>query len=290
MAPTTRPRTDEPLLDAAEEVALARAMEAGVLAAEALRTTRGPGGEPVPEACRADLVRLREEGERARRRFLLANVRLVASEVRQAAARTSLGEDDLFQEGVLALAECLLRWDHARGTRFVAYALPWVRNRVRAAGAARIGELESPGRVGQVRLVRQEHLRLTQQLRREPTRVELAQRLERSPRWVAEALRAGRSASLDDPSGRELQLVDPTAERSLAEVLEQRWPAADELRRLPEPAATVVRARYGFLGEPMSWVAVAALVGLTVRQVQRLEREALERLREVCPAALRPAA
>lgn len=284
---TTRTRTEEPLLSADDEVALARTIEAGLLATQALRSRTMPGGEPVPEALAEDLAQLQEEGERARQRFVLANVRLVAVEVRRAAGRTPVPADDLFQEGVLAVAESLARWDHTRGVRFAGYALPWVRNRIRAAAASRLGELESSVRVGQVRELRVEQLRLVQQLRREPTLPELAARVGRSAGWVAGALQAARPVSLHDADGQVVEIADPRAQRPLEAVLEDRWPAVEALRRLPEPVRTVLRHRFGFDGEPVSRSVLARRMGRSATQVRRLEELGLEMLREVCPSQCR---
>ncbi|SDE60937.1 sigma-70 family RNA polymerase sigma factor [Auraticoccus monumenti] len=284
---TTLTRTGEPLLSAEDEIGLARAIEAGVLASQALRSQTMPDGEPVPWALAADLEQLQEEGERARQRFVLANVRLVAVEVRRAAARTSVPGDDLFQEGVLALAESLARWDHTRGVRFAGYALPWVRNRIRAAAASRLGELESSVRVGQVRELRLEQLRLVQQLRREPTVPELAARVGRSAGWVAGALQASRPVPLHDATGQVVEIADPRAQAPLELVLEEHWPAAEALGRLPEPVRTVLRHRFGFDGEPESRSALARRLGRSAPQVRRLEELGLEMLREVCPSQCR---
>lgn len=284
---TTRTRTEEPLLSAEEEVSLARTIEAGLLATQALHSQAMPDGEPVPWALAADLEQLQQEGERARQRFVLANVRLVGVEVRRAAARTSVPADDLFQEGVLALAESLVRWDHTRGVRFAGYALPWVRNRIRAVAASRLGELESSVRVGQVRELRLEQLRLVQQLRREPTLLELAARVGRSPGWVARALQAARPVPLHDAAGQVVEIADPRAQRPLEAVLEERWPAAEALGRLPEPVRTVLRHRFGFDGEPVSRSVLGRRLGRSATQVRRLEELGLEMLREVCPSQSR---
>lgn len=282
--------TDEPLLSADDEVRLARTIEAGVLAGETLRSGRWPDATVCPPGERARLRELGAAGTRARQRFLMANVRLVAMEVRRAAGRTSVGHDDLFQEGMLALAESLLRWDHTRGIRFAGYALPWVRNHIRAAAACRLGELESTTRVAQVRALKNEQLRLVQRLRREPTLSELAEAVGRSPGWVSETLHAGLPVSLHDAAGDVLEVADPRGETSMLAVLEVEWPAASELARLPEPVRTVLRWRYGFEGEAMSAAAVGRRLGRPAAQIRRLEQRGLELLRAVCPSQCRAVA
>ncbi|MBK8459198.1 MAG: hypothetical protein IPL43_02405 [Micropruina sp.] len=111
--------TDEPLLTAAEERALAREIEAGVLAGDLLATGSGAG-----VATAAELLALERAGQQAWQRFLLANLRLVWQVAHREARRSGLPADDLFQEGFLGWAVARRRWDHTRGIRFATLALP----------------------------------------------------------------------------------------------------------------------------------------------------------------------
>jgi len=129
----------EPLLSATEEVDLATAIEAGVLAAEALQTGRSPAGAtPVELALLVDL------GEQARQRFLRANLRLVAMVARQVARRSGQPEGELFQEGCLGLLAAVRRFDHRRGHRFSTYAVNWIRAYAGAAASNAFGALNLP--------------------------------------------------------------------------------------------------------------------------------------------------
>lgn len=102
---------NSPLLDATEEVALFRCLEAATYAAHLLQTN--PGGWP-PE----DLAALVEAGARARHRLFSANLRLVMKLATAESRRSGIELDELFQEGALALGEAIQRFDHRRGTRF----------------------------------------------------------------------------------------------------------------------------------------------------------------------------
>lgn len=100
-----------PLLTADEEVRLARLIEAGVAASAVLA-----GHRLRVEASRAELERIVGEGEKARERFLLSNLRLVVFAVGGLSSRVPGGlRDDVFQEGVAALAEALRGYDWRRG-------------------------------------------------------------------------------------------------------------------------------------------------------------------------------
>lgn len=120
-------RVTTDLLTPAEERDLARTIEAGVIAEHYLDVLPGcPLG--TPEELRAVVA----AGERARERFLSANVGLVIHLVRRD-GRSSREQEDLFQEGFIGLAEALESYDWARGTPFASWAVPYIRARIAAA-------------------------------------------------------------------------------------------------------------------------------------------------------------
>lgn len=135
---------EETTLTLADERELATAIEAGLAAAAVLRDDHRA---PRVRADREELAALVRAGEEARRRFLLANCRLVMTIASQAARRYGLSIDELFQEGFLGLVAALERFDHARGVPFCSVAAPWVRSRVSEQVATRAGTLHVPGRV-----------------------------------------------------------------------------------------------------------------------------------------------
>ena len=115
------------LLTAEQEVALARAIEAGVIARAAL------DGSFPSDAPPEDLLALADEGDRARTALWEANFGLVGLLARRAARRHGLELDDLMSEAHLGLAEAIMRWDHTRGTRFSTTAWIWISNRLQRA-------------------------------------------------------------------------------------------------------------------------------------------------------------
>lgn len=117
----------EALLSADDEIELARAIEAGLIAAEALGGRfRVPAGTSTPE-----LTQLVAEGHAAWRRMWLANMGLVRMLAHREGRTLRAPADDLMQEGCLGLAQAIMRWDYRRGTRFSTVAWPWIENRLR---------------------------------------------------------------------------------------------------------------------------------------------------------------
>lgn len=114
------------LLSASEEVDLARRIEVGVLAEAAL------AGVVDVVASVGELEVLVAEGQRARERLWLANVRLATMLAHRWQQRTALPLDELVQEAHLGLADAIMRYDHTRGVRFSTLAWSWVGHRLRA--------------------------------------------------------------------------------------------------------------------------------------------------------------
>ena len=140
----------EPLLTGSQMVELQRAIEAGLLAQDARLSGSGFG-----DATDHELSLLEVSGERARQRFIRANLGLVGMISRQYAARCQLPDAELFQEGCLGLITAVQRFDHVRGYRFSTYALFWIRAFVGAAAAKLLGAMNLPtSRAEQLRSAR----------------------------------------------------------------------------------------------------------------------------------------
>lgn len=273
---TNTPAAD-PLLTPEEEVQLAVEIEAGVLAAEALTRRERPSGATVDE-----LRWLVAAGNRARSRYVRANLRLVSMVAHQAAARAGLPEADLFQEGCLGLMTAVDRYDHRRGCRFATYALLWIRAFVNAASARMLGTLNLPtSRASQLRQARGVEALLAQRLGRQPTPVELATELGRSADWTARLLAHEHPQGLDEVD--DIAMVDA----DLEEVLLGRGSRVELLTVLEGFDRRVVELLFGFAGAALTYAEVARKLGVTSNRVRRAERRALERLRDVCPHAAR---
>src|SRR3954471_10401696 len=262
----------EPLLTSAEVTELARAIEAGVLAREA--RVSGGWGDATTEELRA----LEQLGEQAWQRFVRANLRLVAMVAAQTAARTGLPEADLFQEGCLGLMAAIQRFDHARGHAFTTYALFWIRSAVGAVSARRFGALNLPtSRAEQLRVARGVETELTQRLGRTPDPAEVAASLGRSPAWTAALLAHRPPEPLDSTD-----VANPARDGHSA--AEGELDVTGLLRHLSVTERSVVELRLGFVDEqPHSLAETARRLQLSVGRVRRLEAQALEVLRGVCP-------
>jgi RNA polymerase sigma factor (sigma-70 family) len=269
-----------PLLTAAQERTLAREIEAGLVARHLLDTEE----RPIP-ATTEELETVVAAGERAWQHFLLANVRLVWKLAGREARCSGLPAKELFQEGFVALADALRRYDPDRG-RFSTFATIRVRQHLAEVGSARFGELALP-----------------------PSR---ALRLRRA-RGLAAALGQERggsvaiselAAELGQPAAPTGRLLGHRAPIGLDSLADGPGVAEDEPRdfdaaiyagqfrrvldRLDAEQARVVALRYGFAtGEPLGQTTVAERLGVSLSTVRRLEQRALAILRPLA-AALDP--
>lgn len=252
------------LLQAADEVRLARTIEAGLMATELL--TRADFS-----FARADeLARLEREGRDAWERFLLSNVRLVQAIASQVARRCDAGVEELFQEGFLGLADAVQRWDFTAGYRFSTYAVQWIRRRVLNAsaslGTGGPGSARTMQRARRVRSIEEE---LSARLQRVATDAELSEQVGRSTDWVARMRRLQAWTPLEP----DLVSVEPAEPENDGEVLRL-------LETLPWVEREVVRRRFGVGGVgPLQQRAAAEALGLSLSTLRRHEARALRRLR-----------
>ncbi|MBA3020881.1 MAG: sigma-70 family RNA polymerase sigma factor [Propionicimonas sp.] len=266
--------TEIALLTAAEERQLARTIEAGVLAEHLLAS-----GERPLRATEAELRALSSEGRRAWEHFWLANLRLVWKLAGAESRLTGLNVDELFQEGCVALAGALQRFDGERG-RFSTYAVTRIRQHLIEVGAARFGAMElSVSRAVQVRRAHGVRARLDQELGRQTGAEELAAELARPTAWARALLSHRAPVSLDscDQVGRLADQIGAEPEQRLF---------ASQVRELlalvPTDEAEVLRRRFGLdhvVAETRAEVAARLRVSLST--VRRLEQRGLERLRQV---------
>ncbi len=266
-----------PLLAATEERLLARHIEAGVIARHLLDT----GARPVA-ATTEELEEIAATGEQGWQRFLLANLRLVWKLAGQEARRSGLPVEELFQEGFVALAGALQRYDPDRG-RFSTFATIRVRQHLAEVGAARFGDLAlPPSRALQLRRARGLAAALGQTRGATVVATDLALELGRPAACTSRLLGYRRPVGLDDTT-------DGTG---IPEAVPRDFDAAiygEQVRRvlgrLDADQARVVALRYGFTtGGPVDVVEVAARLGLSPSTVRRLERRAMAALRPLVVA------
>jgi RNA polymerase primary sigma factor/RNA polymerase nonessential primary-like sigma factor len=268
----------EPLLTGSQVVELQCAIEAGLLARDARLS-----GSGFRDATDHELRLLEASGERARERFIRANLGLVGMISRQYAARCQLPDAELFQEGCLGLLTAVQRFDHVRGYRFSTYALFWIRAFVGAAAAKLLGAMNLPtSRAEQLRSARGLEAELSQGLGRPPTVGELAHALGRSESWTAGLLAHQRPRSLELVDGTTLDRLQ--AHDQLDEVLVDPLPIRELLLRLDDLDRRVLEFRLGFAdGAPRSYAETARILQISVTRVRRIEARALETLRGLCP-------
>ncbi|HSN11221.1 MAG TPA: sigma-70 family RNA polymerase sigma factor [Propionibacteriaceae bacterium] len=250
------------LLSETEEATLAVAVEVGVLAEEALR------GGILVDAGADELEALAREGRGARERLLLANVGLVKTIAWAEVSAASAEFDEVVQEGHLALAEALVRYDHRRG-RFGPYAAAWVRARIRAAVATQCGRTGVPAR-DMVRYfaARRAETDLMQCLGRAVTASEVPGGV-RMAAVEAVAMPAPLVAALLVPDESASAHLDPQGAPDLIGMLSG----------LPAAERRVLRRRFGFDGAPAPRHVLAAELGVSEATVRRLEARALTALR-----------
>lgn len=253
------------LLNADEEIDLARRIEAGLFAAEALTNRRCP-----VSATHEELQLLVDEGLAAQQHLFLANLRLVAMHARGWAQRSRLPVEDLFQEGCVGLARAVQVWDHSRGVRFGTLAWRLVRNAVLSAVLSRAGlGANTPGRQRAVWATRRELGRLESELGRVVGVHELADHLGKDAELIAEYVHSGGPAELPT------DVMAPVAARQIELVLPN-W-----LDRLPKAHRQVLAARYGIGQAPCTLDELAQQMGTSPSSARRAETKALAAARQV---------
>ena len=273
-----------PLLTAAEEVDLARRVEAGVFASERLAVDTH-----LPGPLEADLRAIATEGHRSKQQIIEANLRLVVSIAKRYAGR-GLPFLDLIQEGNLGLIRAVEKFDYAKGYKFSTYASWWIRQAVSRAVADQARTIRIPVHMVETvnRILRTQRM-LVQTLGREPTAAEIAERVDLPTERVAEIRRlAMEPVSLHAPVGEE----DGSEFGDLIEDSESAPPAdqvsmgmlqshiAEVLTHLGDREREVVRMRYGLVdGEPRTLEEVGRAFGVTRERVRQIEAKSLSKLR-----------
>jgi RNA polymerase sigma factor (sigma-70 family) len=277
-----------PLLTAAEEVELAKQIEAGVYARELLR--RADDGKQKLPASRDELETLVRIGEQAKDRMIRANLRLVVAAARK--YYRSVGSFlDVVQDGNLGLIRAVEKFDYTKGFKFSTYAMWWIRQAIERGRADKARAVRLPVHVVEeiARLGRAER-KIQMRLGREPTVDEVAAEAGLTADRVTELRNLSREAvSLDAPVGedgstRVSDLIEDTDVLTPPEVVEFRG-LAEELRAivdtLPPREATIITLRYGLHdGRQHSLREVADRLELSPERVRQLEHQALTELRD----------
>jgi RNA polymerase primary sigma factor len=275
----------EPLLTKSEEVELAVAIERGEAAEDKLAS-----GRIRSERTRHRLQDEIRHARRARRRFILANLRLVVSIAKKYQGQ-GLSLLDLIQEGNIGLMRGVELFDWRKGFKFSTYATWWIRQAITRAIADRGRQIRIPVHVQErLRKVRQTHDRLVQETGREPSPEEVAKGagLTLDTMELLEAAARQEPRSLQEPVGEDAELGDLVAQMETESPLDAvedsmlREEIGQAVETTLDPVERqVVALRYGLgNGKTMSLREVGEAVGVSAETVRKVEREALRKLRE----------
>ena len=274
-----------PLLNAEQEVELAKRIEAGLFAEEKLAEGRGT---LRPDA-RGDLEWIADDGRRAKNHLLEANLRLVVSLAKRYTGRGMLFLD-LIQEGNLGLIRAVEKFDYTKGYKFSTYATWWIRQAITRAMADQARTIRIPVHMVEVinKLARVQR-QMLQDLGREPTPEELAAELDMTPEKVIEVQKYGREPiSLHTPLGEDgdsefgdliedSEAIQPGEAVSFTLLQEQLHSVLDTLS---EREAGVVSMRFGLTdGQPKTLDEIGKVYGVTRERIRQIESKTMSKLR-----------
>jgi RNA polymerase primary sigma factor len=271
------------LLNAEQEVSLAKRIEAGLFAEETLNE-----GSVAP-ADQDDLEWIAEDGRRAKNHLLEANLRLVVSLAKRYTGRGMLFLD-LIQEGNLGLIRAVEKFDYTKGYKFSTYATWWIKQAITRAMADQARTIRIPVHMVEVinKLARVQR-QMLQDLGREPTPEELAKELDMTPEKVVEVQKYGREPiSLHTPLGEDgdsefgdliedSEAVVPAEAVNFTLLQEQ---LHDVLDTLSEREAGVVSMRFGLTdGQPKTLDEIGKVYGVTRERIRQIESKTMSKLR-----------
>ncbi|MFJ2740127.1 RNA polymerase sigma factor [Streptomyces sp. NPDC087440] len=273
-----------PLLNAEQEVELAKRIEAGLFAEDKLANS-----DKLAPKLKRELEIIAQDGGRAKNHLLEANLRLVVSLAKRYTGRGMLFLD-LIQEGNLGLIRAVEKFDYTKGYKFSTYATWWIRQAITRAMADQARTIRIPVHMVEVinKLARVQR-QMLQDLGREPTPEELAKELDMTPEKVIEVQKYGREPiSLHTPLGEDgdsefgdliedSEAVVPADAVSFTLLQEQLHSVLDTLS---EREAGVVSMRFGLTdGQPKTLDEIGKVYGVTRERIRQIESKTMSKLR-----------
>jgi RNA polymerase primary sigma factor len=272
-----------PLLTAADEVDLARRVEAGLFASEKLASGT------IPPAMRANLESIERDGQLAKKRLVEANLRLVVSIAKRYVGRGMLFLD-LIQEGNLGLIRAVEKFDYTKGFKFSTYATWWIRQAITRAIADQARTIRIPVHMVETinKLIRVQR-QLLSELGREPTPEEIAKQMDLTPERVREIQKISQEpVSLQTPIGEEddsslgdfIEDSDAVVPLEAASFILLQEQLDGVLHSLDEREKQVIQLRFGLSdGHPHTLEEVGQTFGVTRERIRQIEAKTLSKLR-----------
>jgi RNA polymerase primary sigma factor len=277
-----------PLLNAAQEVDLAKRIECGLYASERLRRSAAES-VGLSTSMRRDLGWVSRDGVRALDQLVEANLRLVVS-IAKRYSGGGLAFLDLIQEGNLGLIRAVQKFDYVKGYKFSTYATWWIRQAITRALADQSRTIRIPVHMVEVvnKLARLQR-ELLQDLGREPTAAELATAIDMTPQRVVEVQQYARAPiSLD-------QTIGDDGDSQFGDFIEDSEAAVamdvvtfsllqDQLQQvlltLSAREAGVIRLRFGLVdGRPRTLDEIGQVYGVTRERIRQIEAKTMTKLR-----------
>jgi len=276
------------LLTIDDERRLAQLIEEGKIAAEKIDESN-EAGTPLESVEERMLLRAVKRGERAKSELTQANLRLVVSIAKRYSGR-GMQLLDLVQEGNLGLMRAVDKFDYTKGFKFSTYATWWIRQAITRSIADQARTIRIPVHmVEHMNRVTRAKRTMHQELEREPTIDELAQRVQLEPDKVRELLRYSQDPlSLDSPVGEEDESnlgdfiqdesADSPADAATKVMLSNA--VGEVLGELSEREQDIVRLRFGLDGgQAKTLEEVGKEFGVTRERIRQIEAKTLAKLR-----------